>query len=111
MGYRYGNPTLNTAEPGPLRVFDYDYRGAPAWRHVNSRNLPDSEETWSDWRGMRRSTSVPATPRVRMLPPVMSRSAGWCVSGDERLQDRQLRRPLQRARGHRRVRQRRGRPP
>lgn len=36
---------------GQMRVYDYDYRGAPAWRFAPSKNVGTADESWSDWRG------------------------------------------------------------
>lgn len=49
LGYQLGTGS-NTAL-GTLRVYDYEYRGAPAWRFLDSRHMPTSKESWTDWRG------------------------------------------------------------
>jgi len=52
LGYRYGQSAQAASTVlGQLQVTDYDYQGAPAWRYVRSRNIPDADETWNDWRG------------------------------------------------------------
>lgn len=49
LGYQLGTGS-NTAL-GTLRVYDYEYRGAPAWRFLDSRHMPTDKESWTDWRG------------------------------------------------------------
>ncbi|MBU2075399.1 MAG: hypothetical protein KJ938_13275 [Actinobacteria bacterium] len=49
LGYKFG--TAEDTDLGTLRVYDYEYRGTPAWRFNDSRHLPTSKETWNDWRG------------------------------------------------------------
>lgn len=51
LGFRYQDNTSRATALGALRVYDYEYRGDPAWRYVESRTIPDDERTWSDWRG------------------------------------------------------------
>ena len=49
LGYQLGSGS-NT-DLGTLRIYDYEYSGAPAWRFLDSRHLPTADETWNDWRG------------------------------------------------------------
>jgi RHS repeat-associated protein len=51
LGYRYGQGANDTTKLGALRVFDYEYLGAPAWRYVSLRNVDDADQSWNDWRG------------------------------------------------------------
>ena len=54
MGYETGAQP-STANPGGLRKYVYTYLGTPAWRHVGDKNVPNDDETWSDWRGYGRA--------------------------------------------------------
>ena len=49
LGFKLG--VADDTDLGTLRVYDYEYRGTPAWRFNDSRHLPTSKETWNDWRG------------------------------------------------------------
>ena len=40
---------------GGLRVYDYDYAGAPGWRFENSPLRATEDESWTDWRGYERT--------------------------------------------------------
>jgi len=51
LGYRLGETQANPSALGSLRVFDYEYRGSPAWRYAPSPNVEDGKQTWNDWRG------------------------------------------------------------
>lgn len=53
LGISYAAPHGNTAQNnlGRLRVFDYDYWNAPAWRFRNNPSVKTANETWDDWRG------------------------------------------------------------
>lgn len=52
LGYETPSSTpISGLIMGQLRVYDYEYHGAPGWRYMNLPNSPDDEETWNDWRG------------------------------------------------------------
>lgn len=51
LGYRYQDSGSQGTDLGQLRVYDYDYNGAPAWRYVRDRNIASDDESWDDWRG------------------------------------------------------------
>ena len=49
LGYQLG--TGSDTDLGTLRIYDYEYSGAPAWRFLDSRHMSTADETWNDWRG------------------------------------------------------------
>ena len=54
-GYRLGQaPTDAPISAGRLRVYDYEYLGAPGWRYRSSLLTDNKAETWDDWRGYKR---------------------------------------------------------
>lgn len=51
LGYKYLDSDSKATDLGQLRIYDYEYRGIPAWRWVRDNNVADADETWDDWRG------------------------------------------------------------
>ncbi|MFT3873834.1 MAG: RHS repeat-associated core domain-containing protein [Nocardioides sp.] len=51
LGYQLGMGAGPLNSPARMRVYDYEYRGDPAWRYLRSPNTDDAEESWNDWRG------------------------------------------------------------
>jgi len=59
VGYRLGDENQveggGASVLGGLRVYDYDYAGAPGWRFENSPLKATADESWTDWRGYERT--------------------------------------------------------
>ncbi|WP_325605818.1 polymorphic toxin-type HINT domain-containing protein [Nocardioides sp.] len=59
VGYRLGGEDQvvggGASVLGGLRVYDYEYAGAPGWRFENSPLRATRDESWTDWRGYERT--------------------------------------------------------
>ena len=54
LGYYLGQGATGNPNEGRLRIFEYEYEGAPGWRFRNNSMVPNDDETWDDWRGYQR---------------------------------------------------------
>ncbi|MEO7629269.1 MAG: hypothetical protein ABIS91_23615, partial [Nocardioides sp.] len=58
VGYRLSGDEVQgggASVLGGLRVYDYEYNGAPGWRFENSPLRATKDESWTDWRGYERT--------------------------------------------------------
>ncbi|MFJ8104995.1 RHS repeat-associated core domain-containing protein [Streptomyces sp. NPDC096132] len=60
------DPTVTSDQDGaPVMTTTYDYQGGAGWRFTDDPLVPDSDETWSDWRGYQRVEVTNGTGTVK----------------------------------------------
>ncbi|MEU5098829.1 RHS repeat-associated core domain-containing protein [Streptomyces sp. NPDC020996] len=60
------DPTVTSSQDGaPEMTTSYDYQGGAGWRFTNDPLTPDSDESWSDWRGYQRVEVTSGTGPVK----------------------------------------------